>query len=166
MMRFNNLGYEQVLSAAAFAAWKLSKTLDSFSPDLMIVYINMDERVRPQLNFLNLLSPSDQACAALEGLMPRFYFDLSSNDVSINDDRGKDFESLNGAYDYAQKLIGKILFHVGEDDADTWKIVISNDEDNTQMIIPLGVSDSMSKRHANLDTNSQINDYASSNASK
>jgi hypothetical protein len=38
----------------------LSKTLDSFSPELMIVYINVDDRARRQLNFPTLLSPTDR----------------------------------------------------------------------------------------------------------
>jgi hypothetical protein len=77
----------------------------------------------------------------LEDLMPRFYFDLKSNDVHITDDGGKDLDNLNDAYDYAQKLIEKILFHVGCNDADTWKVVISNNEYDAQMIVPFAVSD-------------------------
>jgi hypothetical protein len=39
---------------------------------------------------------------ALEDLMPRFYFDLTSKDVHITDDCGKYLENLNGAYDHAR----------------------------------------------------------------
>jgi hypothetical protein len=78
---------------------------------------------------------------ALEDLMPRFYFDLTSKDVHITDDCGKYLENLNGAYDYARKLIDKILLHVGYDDADTWKVIISNDKHDAQMIVPFAVSD-------------------------
>jgi len=81
--------------------------------------------------------------------MPRFYFDLISHDVNINDEGGKDLDTLNDAYDYAQKLISKILFHVGNDDADTWKIVISNNQDDTQMIVPLAVSNFGAQRRGN-----------------
>jgi Domain of unknown function (DUF6894) len=81
--------------------------------------------------------------------MSRFYFDLTSHDVNINDERGKDLDTLNDAYDYAQKLISKILFHVGDDDADSWKIVISNDQDDTQMIVPLAVADFRARRRGN-----------------
>ena len=73
--------------------------------------------------------------------MPRFYFDLKSHDIHITDDSGKDLDTLNDAYDYAQKLIEKILFHVGYSDADRWKVVISNNGDDAQMIVPFAVSD-------------------------
>jgi hypothetical protein len=49
---------------------------------------------------------------ALEDLMPRFYFDLTSKNVHITDDGGKYLDNLNDAYEYAQKLINKILLHV------------------------------------------------------
>jgi hypothetical protein len=78
---------------------------------------------------------------ALEDLMPRFYFDLTSNDEHITDDGGRELDTLNEAYEHARKLIDKILFHVGCDDADTWKVIISNDEHDAQMIIPFAVSD-------------------------
>jgi len=73
--------------------------------------------------------------------MPRFYFDLTSKDDRITDDGGKQLDTLNDAYEYARKLIDKILFHVGYDDADTWKVVISNDEHDAQMVVPFAVSD-------------------------
>jgi hypothetical protein len=78
---------------------------------------------------------------ALEDLMPRFYFDLASKDEHIADHGGRDLDTLNDAYDCAIKLIDKILFHVGYDDADTWKVIISNDEHDAQMIVPFAVSD-------------------------
>ncbi len=78
---------------------------------------------------------------ALEDLMPRFYFDLTSKDGRIPDDGGKDLDTLNDAYNYARTLIDKILFHIGYDDVDTWKVIISNDEHDAQMIIPLAVSE-------------------------
>ena len=74
-----------------------------------------------------------------EDLMPRFYFDLASKDEHMTDAGGKDLDTLNDAYDYARKLIDKILFHVGDSDADTWKVIISNDEHDAQMIIPFAV---------------------------
>jgi Zn-dependent M16 (insulinase) family peptidase len=73
--------------------------------------------------------------------MPRFYFDLTSKDVQITDEVGKDLDTLNEAYDYAQKLIEKILFHVGYNDADKWKVFISNKEHDAQMIVPFAGSD-------------------------
>jgi hypothetical protein len=40
----------------------------------------------------------------------------------------------NDAYEHARKLIHKILFHVGHEDAEAWKVVILNDEHDAQMI--------------------------------
>jgi len=73
--------------------------------------------------------------------MSRFYFDLSSKDDHITDDGGKELDNLSDAYEYARKLIEKILFHVGCDDADTWKVIITNDKHDAQMIVPFTVSD-------------------------
>jgi hypothetical protein len=73
-------------------------------------------------------------------MMPRFYFHLISNETRIADDVGKDFETLNDAHEHGRKLIDKILLHVGYDDADEWKVIVSNDEDNAQLIIPFTVS--------------------------
>ncbi len=72
--------------------------------------------------------------------MPRFYFNLASKDAHIPDDSGKKLDTLNDAYLHARKLIDKILFCVGHDDAETWKVVILNDEHDAQMIIPFSVS--------------------------
>jgi hypothetical protein len=33
-----------------------------------------------------------------------------------------------------------ILLHVGYDDADEWKVIVSNDDDDTQLTIPFTVS--------------------------
>ena len=68
--------------------------------------------------------------------MPRFYFHLMSKESRIPDDRGKNFDTLNDAYEHGRKLIDKILFHVGHDDALEWKVIVSNDEDDAQLIIP------------------------------
>jgi hypothetical protein len=73
-------------------------------------------------------------------MMPRFYFHLMSKEGRIPDDRGKSFDSLNEAHEHGQKLIDKILFHVGHDDTLEWKVVVSNDEDDAQLIIPFAVS--------------------------
>jgi uncharacterized protein DUF6894 len=54
----------------------------------------------------------------MENLMPRFYFNLASKDAHISDDSGKELATLNDAYEHAQKLIHKILFHVGRDDVE------------------------------------------------
>ena len=72
--------------------------------------------------------------------MPRFYFHLASKDEHIPDDSGKDLDTLNDAYEYGRKLIDKILFHVGHDDAEAWKVVILNNEHDAQMIIPFSVA--------------------------
>ena len=74
--------------------------------------------------------------------MPRFYFHLRcKGGPRIADNSGKDLDSLNDAFEYAQKLIDKILFHVGRDDAEAWKVVILNDDHDAQMIVPFTVSD-------------------------
>jgi len=74
--------------------------------------------------------------------MPRFYFHLASKDAHIHDDSGKELDTLNDAYMHARKLIDKILFRVGHDDAEAWKVVISNNQHDAQMIIPFSVSHS------------------------
>jgi hypothetical protein len=72
--------------------------------------------------------------------MPRFYFNLASNDAAISDDSGKELDTLNDAYKHALKLIHKILFHVGHDDAEAWKVIVLNDAHDAQMIVPFTVS--------------------------
>ena len=72
--------------------------------------------------------------------MPRFYFNLSSKDAHIPDDSGKELATLNDAYMHARKLIDKILFRVGHEDAEAWKVLILNDEHDAQMIVPFSVS--------------------------
>jgi hypothetical protein len=73
--------------------------------------------------------------------MPRFYFDLTLKEHHIADHGGKELATLNDAYEHARKLIDKVLFHVGYEDAETWKVIISNDEHNAQMIVPFAVSE-------------------------
>ncbi len=72
--------------------------------------------------------------------MPRFYFHLASKDSHTPDDNGKELATLNDAYVHARKLIDKILYHVGSDDAKAWKIVISNDENDARIIVPFPIS--------------------------
>jgi hypothetical protein len=72
--------------------------------------------------------------------MQRFYFNLSSKDAHIPDDSGKELASLNDAYMHARKLIDKILFRVGHEDAEAWKVLILNDEHDAQMIVPFSIS--------------------------
>ncbi len=72
--------------------------------------------------------------------MPRFYFNLQSKDARITDENGKHLDTLDDAYEHARKLIYKILFHVGHDDAEAWTVVISNDHHDAQMILPFSVS--------------------------
>jgi hypothetical protein len=76
----------------------------------------------------------------MENLMPRFYFNLASKDAAIPDDSGKELATLNDAYEHARKLIHKILFHVGHDDAEAWKVIVLNDVHDAQMIVPFAVS--------------------------
>ena len=78
--------------------------------------------------------------------MPRFYFHLASKDSHILDDSGKELATLNNAYEHARKLIHKILFHVGHEDAEMWKDVILNDGHNAQMIVPFSVSHTFNAR--------------------
>jgi hypothetical protein len=73
-------------------------------------------------------------------LMSRFYFHLKSKQNRIPDDKGKEFETLNEAYEHGRKLVDKILQHVGYDDANEWKVIVSNDEDDAQLVIPFSVS--------------------------
>ena len=72
--------------------------------------------------------------------MSRFYFHLTSKQDNIPDDSGKELDTLLDAYEHARALIDKIVSHVGHDDADVWKVVISNDKDDVQMIVPFAVS--------------------------
>jgi hypothetical protein len=72
--------------------------------------------------------------------MARFYFNLASKDAHIPDDSGKELNTLNDAYEHARKLIDKILFHVGHDDAEAWKVIVLNDDHDALMIIPFSVS--------------------------
>jgi hypothetical protein len=43
---------------------------------------------------------------------------MASKDAHITDDFGKELDTLHGAYVHARKLIDKILFRVGDDDAE------------------------------------------------
>ncbi len=79
--------------------------------------------------------------------MPRFYFHLASKDANIPDDSGKEFDTLNDAHMHARKLIEKITFHVGHDDAEAWKVVISNNEHDPQMIVPFSVLHAFEAQH-------------------
>ena len=72
--------------------------------------------------------------------MPRFYFNLSSKDAHIPDDSGKELATLNDACEHARKLIHKILFHVGHEEAEEWKVIVLNDDHDAQMIVPFSVS--------------------------
>jgi hypothetical protein len=82
----------------------------------------------------------------MEILMPRFYFNLASKDALIPDDSGKELATLNDAYEHARKLIDKILFHVGYEDAEAWKVTVLNDDHDAQMIIPFSVSHAFKAR--------------------
>jgi len=70
----------------------------------------------------------------------RFYFHLGSKDAHITDYSGKELNTLNDAYEHARKLIHKILFHVGHDDAEAWKVIVLNDDHDALMIIPFSAA--------------------------
>jgi hypothetical protein len=76
----------------------------------------------------------------VEESMPRFYFHLKSKEARIPDDSGKDFDTLNDAYKHGLKLIDKILLHVGYDDAYEWKVIVLNDQDDVESVIPFTAS--------------------------
>ena len=63
----------------------------------------------------------------LGGFDARFYFHLKSKQSRIPDEKGKDFDTLNEAYEHGRKLVDKILHHVGYDDANEWKVIVLND---------------------------------------
>jgi hypothetical protein len=115
----------------------LIKIVAIFSPNLAIVCFNCNDQTRFEFN-LRVLNM--HKLRVMEDLMSRFYFSLASNDAHIPDDSGKELATLNDAYEHARKLIHKILDHVGHDDAEAWKVVISNDQHDAQMIIPFSVS--------------------------
>ena len=76
----------------------------------------------------------------MENLMPHFYFHQTSKYAAIPDESGRELDTLNHAYVHAGKLIDNILFRVGHAGAEAWTVVISNDQDDAQMIIPFSVS--------------------------
>jgi Domain of unknown function (DUF6894) len=78
--------------------------------------------------------------------MPRFYFNLASKDAHISDENGKELATLNDAYEHARKLIRKMLFHVGHEDAEAWKVIVLID-DHAQMIVPFSVSGAVRAQH-------------------
>ena len=75
--------------------------------------------------------------------MANFYFHLSSRNSRILDDTGKALSSINDAYEHARKLIDKILYYAAEDDASEWSVIISNDVNDTQIIIPFPKSETI-----------------------
>jgi hypothetical protein len=78
--------------------------------------------------------------------MPRFYFHLKSKDSDIPDDSGKELSSLNDAYDHARKLIEKIWLYAGHEDSEEWNVIISNDEFNASLVVPISFSYLFSER--------------------
>jgi hypothetical protein len=122
----------------------LIKIVASFSSNLAIVCFNCDDQTRFEFNVCVLNKRKSWHVRVMENLMPRFYFNVASKDAHIPDDTGKELATLNDAYAHARKLIHKILFHVGHDDAEAWKVVILNNEHDAQMIIPFSVSHAFS----------------------
>jgi 3-hydroxyisobutyrate dehydrogenase-like beta-hydroxyacid dehydrogenase len=110
---------------------------------MAIVYVNCEDRKQRELNVSALSTQTTNTRARVmiwEDMMPRFYFNLMSRDNHIADNAGRELASLNDAYAHARTLIDKILFHLGHDDAAEWKVVISNDNHDAQMIVPFPVS--------------------------
>jgi hypothetical protein len=124
----------------------LIKIVASFSSNLAIVCFNCDDQTRFGFNVCVLNKRKSWHVLVMENLMPRFYFNLTSKDAHIPDDSGKELATLNDAYEHARNLIHKILFHVGHDDAEAWKVVILNNEHDAQMIIPFSVSHTLRAR--------------------
>jgi uncharacterized protein DUF6894 len=122
----------------------LIKIVASFLSNLAIVCFNCDDQTRFEFNVCVLNKRKSWHVRVMENLMPRFYFNVASKDAHIPDDTGKELATLNDAYEHARKLIHKILFHVGHDDAEAWKVVILNNEHDAQMIIPFSVSHAFS----------------------
>ena len=75
--------------------------------------------------------------------MPRFFFHLTSVNRNIADDTGKEFGTLNDAYDHARKLIDKILLYVGSDDVNSWKVIVCSDKHSAHIVVPFSVSCSL-----------------------
>ncbi len=50
--------------------------------------------------------------------------DYRSSMNAIRNDSGKELATLNGAYEHARKLIHKILFRVGHEDAEAWTVIV------------------------------------------
>jgi hypothetical protein len=117
----------------------LNKIVASFSSNVVIVCINYDDQNRFEFNGLVLSTKSWQV-PVTESLMPRFYFNLASKDAHIPDDNGKELDTMNDAYEHARKIVDKILFHVGHEDAEAWKVIVLNDDHDAQMIVPFAVS--------------------------
>ena len=55
--------------------------------------------------------------------------------------------TLHDAYMHARKLIKRILFRVGHDPVEAWKVVILNDARDAQMIVPFSVSHAFNARY-------------------
>jgi hypothetical protein len=118
----------------------LTKIVASFSSNLAIGCINYDDQNRVRFNLYVLNKHNLGNVLVTEILMPRFYFNLASRESHIPDDFGKELDTLHHAYLHARKLIDKILSHVGCDDGEAWKVIISNDEHDAQMVVPFSVS--------------------------
>jgi hypothetical protein len=120
---------------------------------MVIVCAKYDDQSRFEFNVCALHTRIFWHLCVMENSMSRFYFNLSSKDANIPDDSGKELDTLNDAYEHARKLIHKILFHVGHEDAQEWKVVILNDERDAQMIVPFSVSHAFrAQRRANAKT--------------
>jgi hypothetical protein len=60
-----------------------------------------------------------------ESLDAPVLFSPKSKQTRIPDDKGKNLDTLNEAYEHGRKLVNKILQHVGYDDESEWKVIVS-----------------------------------------
>ena len=72
--------------------------------------------------------------------MPRFYFHLKSKQTRIPDDKAKNLDTLNEAYEHGRKLVDKILQHVGYDERTSGKLLSLTTKTMLQLVIPFSVS--------------------------
>jgi uncharacterized protein DUF6894 len=117
----------------------LIKIVASFSPNVVIVCINYDDQNRFEFNLCILNKRKSWHVLLMENFYASFYFNLASKDAHIPDDSGKELATLNDAYEHARKLIHKILLHVGDDDAEAWKVTVLSDDHDAQMIVPFSL---------------------------
>ena len=68
--------------------------------------------------------------------MMRFYFHLKSKTQKIPDTDGKQLPSLCAAQQHAVKMIHNIVSHVGDDNAENWRVHVTDDQSANELHIP------------------------------